>query len=70
MIFTPMDISATISAQTGQAHNDNTLAFCVDDRYLPYALFAAEQFITLHPNFPCDICICLPDISKGWWFKK
>lgn len=64
MSFTPVDISATISKQTGKANNSNTLAFCVDERYLPYALFAAEQFITLHPEFPCDICICLPDISK------
>lgn len=64
MSFTPVDISATISKQTGRSHNDNALAFCVDERYLPYALFAAEQFITLHPNLPCDICICLPDISK------
>lgn len=59
-----MDISASISKQTGQANSVNTLAFCVDENYLPYALFAAEQFITLHPELPCDICICLPDISK------
>lgn len=59
-----MDISASITKQTGQANNVNTLAFCVDENYLPYALFAAEQFITLHPELPCDICICLPDISK------
>lgn len=59
-----MDISASITEQTGQANNVNTLAFCVDENYLPYALFAAEQFITLHPELPCDICICLPEISK------
>ena len=64
MSFAPMNISATISQQTGEARNSNTLAFCVDENYLPYALFAAEQFITLHPESPCDICICLPDISK------
>jgi len=59
-----MDISATISRQTRQANNTNTLAFCVDENYLPYALFVAEQFIHLHPEMPCDICICLPDMSK------
>lgn len=59
-----MNISAVISKQTGEPRNSNTLAFCVDENYLPYALFAAEQFITLHPKLPCDICICLPDISK------
>lgn len=64
MSFYTMDISATISQQTGKAEHDNTLAFCVDENYLPYALFVAEQFITLHPELPCDICICLPDISK------
>lgn len=64
MSFTPVNISASISEQTGQAYHNNALAFCVDDRYLPYALFAAGQFINLHPELPCDICICLPDISK------
>ena len=57
------NISANISKQTGQAKNSNTLAFCVDENYLPYALFVAEQFIHLHPDMPCDVCICLPDIS-------
>lgn len=59
-----MNISATISRQTGEAKHNNTLAFCVDENYLPYALFVAEQFITLHTELPCDICICLPDITK------
>ena len=59
-----MNVSATISDQIGETKHANTLAFCVDDNYLPFALFAAEQFITLHPNLPCDICICMPDISK------
>lgn len=59
-----MNFSATISQQTGKAINSNTLAFCVDDKYLPYALFVAEQFIQMHPRLPCDICICMPDISK------
>lgn len=64
MKFKSMNISATISKQTGEAIKDNTLAFCVDDNYLPYALFVVEQFINLHPEIPCDICICMPDISK------
>lgn len=59
-----MKVSATISSQIGEVRHTNTLAFCVDNNYLPYALFAAEQFITLHPDLPCDICICMPDISK------
>lgn len=57
-------VSARISCQTGKPKNNNTIAFCVDENYLPYALFVAEQFINLHPELPCDICICLPDISK------
>lgn len=64
MSSTTMNISAKISRQTGEAQHINTLAFCVDENYLPYAIFVAEQFITLHPKLPCDICICLPDISK------
>ena len=63
MSFTLTDISVTISKQTGQARNSATLAFCVDENYLPYAIFVAEQFIHLHPDMPCDVCICLPDIS-------
>ncbi|WP_350557859.1 glycosyltransferase [Psychrobacter sp. CAL346-MNA-CIBAN-0220] len=59
-----MDISATITQQTGKPKNVNTLAFCVDENYLPYALFVAEQFINLHPEIPCDVCICVPDINK------
>lgn len=64
MTSNSLNISATISRQTGEAKSKNTLAFCVDENYLPYALFTAEQFIRLHPELPCDICICLPDISK------
>ncbi|MBP2281074.1 lipopolysaccharide biosynthesis glycosyltransferase [Psychrobacter sp. PL19] len=64
MSFTSTNISAVISKQTGKAQNSNTLAFCVDENYLPYALFVAEQFIYLHPELPCDICICLTDIDK------
>lgn len=57
-------ISAVISQQTGNAQRQNTLAFCVDNNYLPFALFVANQFIEHHPNLPCDICICMPDISQ------
>lgn len=64
MNYDLLDISAEISSQTGQPNKENTIAFCVDDNYLPYALFVAEQFIELHPDLPCDICICLTDISK------
>lgn len=59
-----MNVSATISNQIGEAKHTNTVAFCVDDNYLPYALFATEQFINIHPDLPCDICICMPDISR------
>lgn len=64
MNYVSSRISARISYQTGKPKNSNTIAFCVDENYLPYALFVAEQFINLHPDLPCDICICLPDISK------
>ena len=34
------------------------VAFCCDDNYLPYALFAACQIAELHPERDFDICIC------------
>jgi deoxyribose-phosphate aldolase len=45
-----MNVSATISNQIGEAKHTNTVAFCVDDNYLPYALFATEQFIRAFPT--------------------
>ncbi|WP_227430616.1 glycosyltransferase family 8 protein [Psychrobacter sp. I-STPA6b] len=57
-------LNANITEQNRPATHDNALAFCVDNNYLPYALFVAHQFIAHHPDNPCDICICLPDISQ------
>ncbi|TVQ68357.1 MAG: hypothetical protein EA373_11000 [Oceanospirillales bacterium] len=58
-----MNASATVLRQSGQKKKNNTLAFCVDEGYLPYALFVAEQFIACYDELPCDICICLPDMD-------
>lgn len=44
------------------------VAFCCDDHYLPYALFAADQIARLHPQRDFDICICgeqVPVIPPG-----
>ncbi len=57
-------ISAVITNQTSKAQHQNTLAFCVDNNYLPFALFVANQFIDHHSPLPCDICICMSDISQ------
>ena len=58
-----MNASATVLRKSGQKKKKNTLAFCVDEGYLPYALFVAEQFIACYDELPCDICICLPDMD-------
>ena len=42
----------------------NAVVFCVDDGYLSYALFAAQQIISKHENREFDVCICLPNITK------
>lgn len=57
-------LEAKITNETRPANHSNTIAFCVDEHYLPYALFVAQQFIELHPEQPCDICICLPDLDR------
>lgn len=58
------DIAAVVKQTINECQNNNALAFCVDDTYLPYALFVATQFIEKHPDMPCDICICMPDINQ------
>lgn len=58
------EISAVVNKKINSSKNKNALAFCVDDKYLPYALFVANQFIEKHPDLPCDICICMPDVSQ------
>lgn len=47
------------------------VAFCCDDRYLPYALFAASQIAGQAPQRDFDICLCgtekpvIPDSLAG-----
>lgn len=40
------------------ATSDRAVVFACDERYLPYALFAAEQIACLHPGRDFDICLC------------
>ena len=37
---------------------DRAIVFACDGRYLPYALFAAEQIARLNPRRDFDICLC------------
>ncbi len=57
-------IKCTIKNNQTKSRYNNTVAFCVDDGYLSYALFAAQQIIIKHKSREFDICICLPDIAK------
>lgn len=57
-----MSISATINSQTRESYYSNTVAFCVDEKYLPYAAFVAIQIMQVDP-YPIDICICVPDLD-------
>jgi hypothetical protein len=40
------------------ARSDTAAVFACDGRYLPYALFAAEQIARQHPARGFDICLC------------
>ncbi len=57
-----MSVSAVISDQTCKSLHLNTVAFCVDENYLPYATFVAMQIRKIDP-YPIDICICVPDLG-------
>ena len=41
----------------------NAVVFCVDQGYLAYSLFCAQQIINKEKDRSFDICICLPDIK-------
>lgn len=62
-----MAIENTASRSAGSRH---AVAFCCDDRYLPYALWAAHQVIALDESAAFDVCIChtdtleIPDFSR------
>lgn len=56
-------LSAVITQQTQPSHYPNAVAFCVDNKYLPYALFVAQQLLDLNEK-AYDICVCVPDLSQ------
>ncbi|MDB6452909.1 glycosyltransferase family 8 protein [Falsirhodobacter sp. 20TX0035] len=48
----------TQPAPLPQPRPRKAVAFCCDDRYRPFALFAASQIAALHPDRDFDICLC------------
>jgi len=56
-------ISATITAQTKPATLKNAVCFAVDQRYMPFAIFVANQILEKEQNIDFDIVICLPDLK-------
>lgn len=56
-------LSAIITQQTQSSSYQNAIAFCVDNKYLPYALFVAQQLLHLNEN-AYDICVCVPDLTQ------
>jgi lipopolysaccharide biosynthesis glycosyltransferase len=64
-----MSISATLDNQTRKSQHLNTIAFCVDENYLPYATFVAMQIIRIDP-YPIDVCICVPSLNCVSEFLK
>ncbi|WP_131668865.1 glycosyltransferase family 8 protein [Psychrobacter pygoscelis] len=58
-----VDLFAKIIKESRSAEFKNAIVFSVDNNYLPYAVFVANQIINLEPNLDLDICICLPDLS-------
>lgn len=53
MQIVDLSIDASRPARFRQA-----VIFCCDDNYLPYALFAANQIATHHPDRTFDLCLC------------
>lgn len=56
-------LSVVITQQTQPSHYQNAVAFCVDNKYLPYALFVAQQLLDLDEK-AYDICLCVPDLTQ------
>ena len=56
------EIYATILDQSGPGKYSNTVALCVDENYLPYAVFVAMQINQIEVE-KIDICICLPTLD-------
>lgn len=50
-------MTISLEASTAAA-SDRAVVFACDGRYLPYALFAAEQIARLSPRRGFDICLC------------
>ena len=57
-------VKCIIKKNKSSSRYKSAVIFCVDDAYLSYALFAAQQITSKHENREFDICICLPHISK------
>lgn len=57
-------IEATIVSSTCNAVYKNSIIFCVDKKYLPYAIFVAMQIFEKEQNHDFDICICLERIEN------
>lgn len=57
-------LKATLINQTQSAKHSNAVIFSVDEAYVPFACFVANQIIEKEAPTNFDICICLPDISS------
>ncbi len=56
-------IQYSVTQQNQPANHTKAICFCVDEGYLPYALFVAKQILALEKNMDFDICVCLPNMS-------
>lgn len=64
-----LPVVAKIKRHSKAAFFKNTVAFAVDDKYFPFALFVANQILEKELNRDFDITICLPNLAsvgKDW----
>ncbi len=56
-------ISCTIKQQNKSAQHTRSICFCVDEAYIPYALFVVKQMIEKDNTSQIDICLCVPNLN-------
>lgn len=49
---------------TRPAEFSQCVAFCVDNKYLPFALFVCKQILSIETQRRFDLCVCLPDLQR------
>lgn len=57
-------IVCEVGQVTRPAEFNQCVAFCVDNKYLPFALFVCNQILSIETQRRFDLCVCLPDLQR------